>query len=36
MDVITENAHEGFMNKILYEDDSVLMSENIENLKEML
>ena len=34
VDVISENAREGLMNEILYADDFVLMSENIENLKE--
>ena len=34
MDVISENAREGFMNEILHADDLVLMSESIENLKE--
>ena len=34
VDVIWENAREGLMNKILYADNLVLMSEDIENLKE--
>ena len=34
VDVITENASERLMNKILYADDLVLMSKSIENLKE--
>ena len=34
MDVISENAKEGLMNKILYANDLVLMSESIENLKD--
>ena len=34
VDVISENAREGLMNKILYEDDLVLISESIETLKE--
>ena len=34
VDVISEHAREGLMNKILYADDLVLMSESIENLKE--
>ena len=34
VDVIWENAREELINKILYEDDLVLMSESIENLKE--
>ena len=34
VDVISENAREGLRNEILYADDSVLMSESIENLKE--
>ena len=33
VDVVSENAREGMMNKILYADDLVLMSESIENLK---
>ena len=33
VDVIWENAREGLMNKILYADDLVLMSESIENSK---
>ena len=33
MNVISENA-KGLMNKILYADDLVLISESIENLKE--
>ena len=35
VDVISENAREGLMNKILYADDLVLMSESMENLKEV-
>ena len=31
---ISEDAREGLMNKILYADDLVLMSESMENLKE--
>ena len=34
VDVITKNAREGLMNKIFYADELVLMSENIENLRE--
>ena len=34
VDVISENAREGLMNKILFADDLVLMSESMENLKE--
>ena len=34
MDVFTENARKELMNKILYVDDLVLISESIENLKE--
>ena len=34
VDVILENAREGLMNEILYEDGLVLMSESMENLKE--
>ena len=33
VDVIWENEREGLMNKILYADDLVLMSESIENSK---
>ena len=33
VDVILENTREGLTNKILHEDDLVLMSESIENLK---
>ena len=36
MDVVLENAREGLMNKILYADDLILMSESVENLKEKL
>ena len=36
MDVISKNAREGLMNKILYADDLVLMSESMENLKKIL
>ena len=34
MDLILENEREGLMNEILYADDSVLMSESIENSKQ--
>ena len=34
VDVISENAREGLINKVLYADNLVLMSESIENLKE--
>ena len=34
VDVISENTREGLMNKILFADDLVLMSESIENLIE--
>ena len=34
VDVISENAREGLINKILYTDDLVLMSESMEILKE--
>ena len=34
VDVISENVKEGLMNKILYADDLVFVSESIENLKE--
>ena len=33
VDVISENAREGLMNKILYEDDLVLMSESMKNME---
>ena len=33
--VVSENAREGLINEILYADDLVLMSESIENLKEV-
>ena len=36
VDVITENAREGLMNKILYADDLVLMNEKNRELKEKL
>ena len=36
VDVISENAREGLMNEILYADDLVLMSESMENLKEVV
>ena len=31
--VVTDNAKEGLMKKVLYADDLVLMSETIESLK---
>ena len=34
VDVITENAREGLMNKIMYANDLILMSENSNHLKE--
>ena len=34
VDVVTEHAREGFLNKILYADDLVLMSESLEDLRE--
>ena len=34
VDVITENAREDLINKILYADDFVLMSKSMENLRE--
>ena len=34
VDLATENARKVLMNEILYADDSVLISESIENLKE--
>ena len=33
VDVVTEHAREGLLNEILYADDLVLMSENLEDLK---
>ena len=33
VDVISENEREGLMNKILYADNLILMSESMENLK---
>ena len=35
MDVILEKAREGLMNKILYADDLILMSESIEEVFKM-
>ena len=34
VDVVTEHAKEGLLNKILYTDDLVLMSESLEDLRE--
>ena len=34
VDVVTENAREGLIKKLLYADDLVLMSETMESLKE--
>ena len=34
VDVITENARRGVVNELLYADDLVLMSEDMEDLKE--
>ena len=34
VDVVTEHAKEGLLNKILYADDLVLMSESLEDLRE--
>ena len=34
VDVITENARRGVVNKLLYADDLVLMHETMEDLKE--
>ena len=34
LDVVTEHAREGLLNEILYADDLVLMSENLEVLRE--
>ena len=36
MNVITENATEGLMNKILFADDLVLMSGYLENLRKKI
>ena len=34
VDPMSENAREGLMNEVLYEDGLVLMSESTKNLKE--
>ena len=34
VDIITENARRGVVNELLYADDLVLVSENMEDLKE--
>ena len=34
VDVVTEHARKGLLNKILYADDLVLMSESLEDLRE--
>ena len=34
VNVVTENAREGFMKEILYADDLIVMSEMMEGLKE--
>ena len=34
VDVVTEHAREGLLNEILYADDLVLMSENLDDLRE--
>ena len=34
VDAVTEQARKGLLNKILYADDLVLMSENLEDLRE--
>ena len=34
VDVITENARRGVVNELLYADDLVIMSEDMEDLKE--
>ena len=34
VDVITENARRGVVNKLLYADDLVIMSEDMKDLKE--
>ena len=36
VDVIIENARRGVANELLYEDDLVIMSEDMEDLKERL
>ena len=36
VDVVKENAREGFMKEVLYTDDLVLISETMEGLKERL
>ena len=36
VDVVTEHARKGLLNKILYEDDLVLMSERLDDLRERL
>ena len=35
VDVVTEHAREGLLNEILYADDLVLMSESMDDLREM-
>ena len=34
VDVVTENARRGVVNELLYADDLVIMSEDMEDLKE--
>ena len=34
VDVVTEQARKGLLNEILYADDLVLLSENLEDLRE--
>ena len=36
VDAVTEQARKGILNEILYADDLMLMSENLEDLKERL
>ena len=35
VDAVSKHAREGLLNEILYADDLVLMSENLEDLREM-
>ena len=35
VDVVTEHAREGLLNEVLYADDLVLMSESLEDLREI-
>ena len=36
VDVVTENARRGVVNELLYADDLVIMSEDMEDLKERI